>query len=949
MAITIENQHVKYVIDEDGRNLHFIDQQSGVDCLERETTSWCASVEVLGRIYAATSVKNENGRLLVRFAEAHAELALRVTNHPGSFLLEVESVTGDVDTVVFVNIPTRWQAAAGESFCAGTLALNLQTNVEELPGPQHHLWAACYRRFGFAGARAGLIACPHQEMRGIMKQLLDAVPGVLRSPLGGPWALDSALPGGSYLFGSPTEADVDDWIALCRAIGFTQIDFCGCLNYGDYQPFPKLYPRGYASVRAVTDKLRAAGILSGLHTLSFSISKNCGWVTPQPDPRLAKERSYTLAQAIGAEDTTVPLVESMVDLPEHTGYYIRRSKTLQVDNELIEYAHVKRESPYAVVDCKRGALGTQPAAHARDARVHHLKECWDCFLPDGDSTLFNEVAARIGDVIEKCGFAFTYLDGLDGAHVIGGEQYRWHYGAKFAYEVYRCLSRPIMIEMAAFHHHLWFIRSRMQAWDHAFRGHKAFIDLHVRSNEAYRRIFMPLHLGWSYLLVSGDPEWETTFNDDVEYMWCRGLGTGAGFSLQGITPHTFATEPWVRRVVPIIRTYESLRQQNYFSEPVKKQLCEPGAEYTLMEAPGGAWQFQPMRHIGHKVEGANAATAAWQVINPFGRQPLRVRIQALCSAGSYEAPGNIMLADFTKSGEFPERGVTETILNSGKVYAHPSAAPGLSGDIYPAHAPVKGAQSSGCWTAVRAVTAERVCSSAPDDAFSLEDHAERLYRPRQASWIRVGKYFTPGLNLSEHHGVGVWIYGDNQGELINIQLCCFKQSQILMDHYVRIDFAGWRYFELIEPEAERFETLSWPYGRCLYGSYRKLLDFKDVNALFLWYNDIPVGRTVTCYLSPIKALPLVKTRIVRPRLTLNGRTWLFPIEIENGSYLEFDGRGQCHLVGAKGEILGLVRPEGGEPELMPGSNTITFQCDPAPHHVRANVTVIARGNEPLCS
>jgi len=947
MAVVLQTDRLRYVIANDGRNLHFTEKLTGTDQLRGRPLSRCATIRKGAHEFGATAVSWADGRLTVGFGRGEATAVIRVDRAAGHLLFTVESLTGEVDELRFVNIPTTLRAKADEPFSATCIALNLQTNVEALPGPQEHLWAAAYRRFGFAGAAAGVAAAPFSDLRGILKEMVGKAPGVPHSPYGGPWAMDAEITYGSYLFGAPTEQTVDAWIDLCRQIGFTQIDFCGCLNYGDYQPFPNLYPNGYKSVRAVTDRLHAAGILAGLHTMSFSISKNCDWVRPVPDARLAKERSYTLAADIAAGDETVPLLESTADLPKYIGYYVRRSMTLQVDNELIEFTLVRDTPPYAVAGCKRGACGSTPAPHAKGARAHHLKQCWGCFVPDGDSTLFGDVADRIATVINECGFDFTYLDGLDGAHVIGGEENRWHYGGKFAFEVFRRFSRPIMVEMATFHHHLWFVRSRMQAWDHTIRGHKRFIDIHVASNDGARRLFMPLHLGWSRVLAWLGPEHDVTYQDDAEYLWCRGIGTDASYSLQAITPDTFAKEPWLRQLAPLIKTYEGLRREYYFPESVKAKLREPGAEYTLTRAADGEWQFMPVQYVRHKVEDRDGITNVWRTINRHGPQPLQLRLEPLMACGAYDAPGNITLADFSRPGEFGPLGETLQILNSGKLYGFHDAAPGLQADIQPSTELVKAASASGRWTASNAGLLQPVSSSAPDDGYSLLDHAERVYRPRVASWVRLGRHYSPALDLSAHRGLGVWVHGDGQGELINIRPASLASCDAHQDHYITVDFTGWRYVELVEPETERFEDYSWPYGRCIYKTYRESLTFKNTIGLELWFNNVPAGRSVTCHLSPIRALPLVPQRLSRPAVTLGGRTVLFPVDIETGQYLELRGPGDCKLFNSKGEFIRDVRPEGEIPRLEAGANELTFACADTGCRPRAYVTVIAAGTTPL--
>ena len=944
MPIQFENEYVRYVIDGDARNLHFIDKGTGADYAAKQPTSVCARVTRGGTVYDACSASYADGCLMVEFGDAGVRAEIRVEIEKGHFVFEVVSVRGeDVTELVFLNLPLACEGTADEAFCGCSLALNLQTNVEELPGPQRHLWAACYPRFGFVGAKAGLIGCPSTVLRDVMKQAVGGATGLPHAPVGGPWAMDSPDNYGSYLFGRPGEGDVEAWIDLCKSFGFAQMDLSGCLNYGDYQPNKELYPSGYKGLKTVTDKLHAAGIKAGLHAMSFAINKNCDWVTPVPDPRLAKESVFTLAESMDAADTVVQVVEPTDGMPRATGYFIRRSMTLQIDDELIEYSVVEDG---ALCGCARGACGTQPAAHRAGAKVHHLKQCWGAFVPDGDSTLFTDVAARIARAINECGLDMVYLDGLDGSHVIGGEENRWHYGSKFAFEVFHRLERPTIMEMAAFHHHLWFVRSRMGAWDSPGRGHKTFIDIHTYSNEGCRRIRLPAHLGWWRMVQASDAQDEMTFPDVVEYMCCKALGTDTGFSLQGgLTPKTVADDEFQQRMAAMIRQYEALRLGNHFSESVKKELRKPGAEYTLCRSADGEWRFRPVQYARHKVTGLDGVTNVWKTSNAFGRQPVQLRIEALMAAGPYDADANMVLADFQRSDEFSDRSETSEILNSGKIYTYPSAAPGLCAELVSTAAEVKAAGVSGRFSATNTGAKGTVRSSASDDVYSLFDHGERVHLRQDASWVRLRKTLPTPVDLRSHQGLGVWVHGDGQGELLNVQVGCPRHFDSLTDHYVVIDFAGWRYFELIEPESDRFEEYSWPYGRCVYKVYREFVDYSQIETLNLWYNNVPVGKTVTCYLSPIKAFPLVKATLTDPAVTIGGRTIVFPTEIESGCYLEFRGQDDCTLYSPRGHMLRDVRPHGDVPILEAGENQVAFTCTPTPGlSARANVTVIGEAD-----
>jgi hypothetical protein len=260
-----------------------------------------------------------------------------------------------------------------------------------------------------------------------------------------------------------------------------------------------------------------------------------------------------------------------------TGPFIRNSVTLQIDDALIVYTGIDKNPPYGFTGCQRGACGTKAAPHAKGAKVGHLRECFRLFLPDGDSTLFEEVAARTAEVFNDCGFDMLYLDALDGEDAVAGSDVGWHYGAKFVFEVWKRLKRPALVEMSTFHHHLWYVRSRYEAWETANRGHKPFIDVHVKANAASRQMFLPGHLGWCRVITwAGDAQNEPTYTDDIEYLCCKAIGTDTGFSLQGVDPGTLKTVPAFKRLAEIMRQYEELRHAKYFPETVKAKLREPG-------------------------------------------------------------------------------------------------------------------------------------------------------------------------------------------------------------------------------------------------------------------------------------------------------------------------------------------------------------------------------------
>jgi len=887
MTIVLETDYLRYVIGDDGRNVSFLDKETGVEYLRGETSSHIVSGSTkAGRVTPShAALRGDVVELILGEAGTHVSLAYQC--HEGYIILEVASVEGELEELSFPNLSLSYDAAKSGDFAACALALNLKTYVAELPGRNVAIQAKAFSRFGLAGAKAAIVACPGNRLRATLKEAVLACDEVPHSPLGGPQALDSEGNRGSYLFnfGDLSEETVDEWIRLAKSLGISQIDFHGghSFRFGDFKPNPETYPKGIESMRAVTDRLHEAGILAGLHTYSFFLDKGCRYVTPKPDPRLAKDYTFTLAKTVGRGDSDIFVSEPTENVSTITGFFVRNSVTIQIDEELIKYSGVSKKPPYGFTGCERGAYGTRASPHREGAKVHHLKECFGLFVPDGESSLYREIAARTADTFNRAGFDMIYLDALDGEDVVGGAENGWHYGSKFVFEIWKHLERPAIMEMSTFHHHLWYVRSRMGAWDHPSRSHKRFIDVHCSANEACRRMFLPEHLGWWAFKTWAGPQVEPTFPDDIEYLCCKCIAHDAGLSVMGIDPEKIHDVPALGRLAEVMKRYEEVRRSGSVPKAIKDELAKPGAEFTLLAKGEGSWQFEPIRYFRHKIESTEPWSTEWKVENPFKGQIASVRMEVLNSSARYDADENITLVSFDEgfggvetAGEFVEARLEPFVGPQGRAVASYSAK-----------------NASG---------------------------------KRSGTWTKAETIFSPPLDLEKRQALGLWVYGDGKGEVLNLQLKSPEHvSTAIGEHYIIIDFLGWRYFELIEPEGERYENYEWPYGSP-YAIYREAVDYSQIESLSLWFNNLPPKESVRCLLSEIKAMPLEDIVVEDPTLMIGGRETIFPAKIPTGAYLEYQPASGCRVYGRRGEVLGEVDVSGSAPFLDKGRNMVGFSC-----------------------
>ena len=903
-AATFENEFAKLAVSPAGRCTSLIDKLTGEDYVLR--TSPLVSIKQGDKLHRRAACSLEDGKLVLRFAEARITVTVGVIAKPGYFVFEVESVDGpSVDELTFVRLNVKpcehvsamSGLAADDRFGVCLRTLNLETRVD-VGGNPPILRARAFAEHGAERGAAALAACPTARMREVLQDLVreEKVP---YSPLGGAFALDAEENRGAYVFANVSEKNVGDWIDLARRGGIHTIHLSGWEeSLGHYEPREDLFTGGLDGMKAVADKLHAAGLKVGIHTLTGCIGTNDPWVRPVPDRRLATDGTFTLTVNLGEEDADVPIAEPPGDYPT-VWAYSSRGNCIRIDDELIQYSVISKDSPCGFFKCRRGAFGTRAAAHEKGAEVHHLIARYGSFIPDEKSTLVDEVAERIARVYNTCGLDQIYMD--------GAEAMRGWYGiARMRQAIFTRLERPALVEASCWDHHSWPFHSRVGAWDHPKWGLKRFADDHFRAIGQYRRgALLEAQLGW-WVILGASRDWHMEMPDEIEYLLAKALGHDAPLSFQNVSATGRPSNARQDEYFTMIGRYERLRLADYFGEAVKERLREEREEYRLGRADDGGWQFTPTDYLQHKVTGSDDGTDTWTVSNRFAEQPVKLRIEALYSAYPYDAAEGPVLADFAGDGEF--------------------TAPGATGQV----------------SATFAAAAEVVRVGEASGRFSGVNRGDSPI----GAWARVEKAFDPVVDLTPYDAVGLWVHGDGKGQLLNLQLTNSPEYfHTLDDHHVKVDFEGWRYFELLmrERDAAAYHDYKWPYGaHCVL--HRSPLVRPVVSKLTLYLNNLPPGDEATCYLGPVKALRTRKVVLHHPTVTVGERRLVFPVDLESGMYLEFESADDCRVYDERGNLLKWLRPTGDVPTLASGENRLGFGCRGTEgFRSRAEVTIVACG------
>ncbi len=868
-----------------------------------------AKIKVAGHWSAARGCRREKDGLRIDFRRGLGWIKLRITPVGAWFRITVEHIEGqDVEALTFLELPV--QPATDRSTMAGLVrndteavcvrALDLATQVR-LAGTPPVFQAITSRTYGLEKGRIALVAGPADRIRDVLKQVVlsEDVPV---SKLGGPWSMDAAANRGSYLFARMSEDTVDEWIELARRGGFSCIHFSSwAKSLGHYEPNPKLFPHGIEGMKQCVDKIHAAGLRAGMHTLTGCIATNDSWVSPVPDPRLAADARYTLAAPLTARESKELRVVEKPGAHDVVWTYSGNGNVLRIGSELIQYRAIRRTAPFAFLDLKRGAFGGSPRGHDAGARVDHLRQRYLAFYPDENSTLVGELADRIARVYNFCGMDQIYQDGAEGMG-------NWHAIAVMRTAIYQRLKRPALVEASCHGHHNWWFHSRLGAWDHAKFAVKRFHDMHCAGAENYRRsALLEPQLGW-WDFIGPSRTSRGQFPDEVEYFAVKDMALDAAMSLQGVSATGRPANARQLEYFTLLGWYERLRRARYFDKATIERLRPPGHEFRLRQAPTGEWRFLPADVTKHRVAIAGNTPAEWRSVNRFAPQRLRLRVEALYSVGPKNAPGARTVADFAN----PE------VLDVRR------AAAGVSQTV---------------------TTVSMPASSAAGPALRIQ--ARNSGNVPGAAWCRAGRRFEPYLDISGNDGLGVWVFGDGKGEIVNLQLRTPREYHMAFsENCVRIDFTGWRYIELPfrERAAELYTKYKWPYRGAYSVIFRNRLDRRHVSEFNIILANLPPNDTVDVRIGTVRALPIRKVVLRNPRFTVNNVGIDLPIALKSGEYVEIDEDGGVHY-DERGEVLERFMPAGAPlPQVRNGTNTFSLSAGAATGiRGRAEVTIITLG------
>jgi hypothetical protein len=677
--VQYETDQFRLTIDRTGSVTSMYDRVHQKEYLAQRQPAPFLSVLRNGRVeYPSNAVGIANDTLILEFLGSKATIVIAVSAQPTHLTFEIVRATPDdaIDGAIWGPYPTSISKTVGEivgvvrdeQFAIGIQALNPKT-LGSYPDSKEGFemsrgraavqkpWGSvlqCYslnrsmpRRADVwlgnfpdmpippipgetvAGSKIALFGCPEPEALDRLGAV-ELAEGLPHPMLDGVWFKKSREQGRSYLIADFTPQNIDELLSCTKRAGLmTLYHMEPFASWGHYEINTKIFPDGASGVRACVEKANALGIRLGAHTLTTFIQTNDPYVTPVPDPRLAKTGTSLLTGDIDSSSREIPVASAEYFANEKSNWL----HAVVIGTEILRYRAVSAQAPWTLLDCQRGAYGTSAQAHLKGTVVGKLLDHpYEVFFPNFD--LQREIARNLARTFNQTGLSQMDFDGHEGCAATGQGDYAYDL---FPQDFYDALDHFVLNGTSNSKHYYWHMNSYCnwgEPWSEGFR--EAMQDYRISNQALFERNYMPHMLGW-YLLT------ETTTLSDIEWMLARAAGFNAGFALV-TSIDAVRKNPDTGIILDAIREWEKAKRSGAFSPIQRKVLKDPKFEFHLEPVKEGGWDLfsyhdsRTFRHEKQIRQPGEPAGSRWEVYNADRAQAVQFTVRAVGDSGSIINP-----------------------------------------------------------------------------------------------------------------------------------------------------------------------------------------------------------------------------------------------------------------------------------------------------------------------
>lgn len=641
--IVIENEQFKLVVGNDAIAKSLVLKSSGEECLMPGENIAVFSVtqerpyhnEIkLGHpnkkmTFQANAVYREGDKLIVGFDLIPYEAIIRIKETPAYVGFSLEDFIIDDDDypaylkitpppateVCLLQLPVRDRECFGE-----WLNVSWDNDVAvNVLGTDEYAYIDFEKRNGFSILKASAIKDIQFKGTGAAlivsepDKLLDNIERIeedFNLPKGVQSRRNDLINASYYWTSGINPGNVDDHIKYAKMGGFRLMSiyypsfegFGGYDMIGDYEIDRKLYPNGKEDLKKMLDKIKAAGIIPGVHFLHSHIGRKSKYVTPVPDYRLNLVKTFNLSEKLESDDTVLFVEQNPEGSTMADG-----CRVLKVGSELISYENYTTVRPYKFTGCIRGIDNTTVNSQPKGSAIGILDVsefgATSVYI-DQRTSLQDEIAEKIAHVYDA-GFQFIYFDGSEGVNPPFGYNV-----ASAQYKVFRRLKPdPLFAEGAAKTHFSWHMLSGGNAFD-IFPPEVLKEETRKWPAEEASRMkqdFTRINFGWLGYWVPGD-ETVGTQPDMLEYVTSVAAAwdcPGSIFSdLQAFRNHARTADN-----MEVMRRWEEVRAQHWLTGEQKKMLQNVEQEHHLLINEQKQFELVPYDQITDVAGGSKEVRA----------------------------------------------------------------------------------------------------------------------------------------------------------------------------------------------------------------------------------------------------------------------------------------------------------------------------------------------------
>jgi len=684
-----------------------------------------------------------------------------------------------------------------------------------------------------------------------------------------------------------------------------------------------VFPRGEEDLRAFSDELAAKGMQLKIHYVSGGIGKkDVRRIGTKPDRRLASWAKATVAKPVGADDQTIAITpttrvtwtggdDQKLGRPDGLSSFFEFN-VVRIDDELIEVGAFGKspDGSWLLTGCRRGALGTIKAAHARGGDAAGLVVPYNQnFVPDNDSPMLDEMAQEFAGLLERCRIAHTEYDGAE----IHGYDGRWGY-RKFATLVYQNLPHPVT------------------AHDSSGGAPRANFEYRFNSTrQLMRGLCAFTHSGWNAPVQLDSQSRQASSMLDANFFLSQGhYGGGLGLCrpepLFSVTADGLKTFGLTDRMIQAILNWKAVSR--LLTEEQHSRL-QATFQRPSAGMPGRSNHLQsPVVHearktaSGYDIVPVRVLTRAkgdilWQLGQEHGpigpRQFLKTGERAeLIAPDRPQVPGFLIRVLWGFAPDGPA--VSAATGKAAAVTPHPAD------DLFTAGNDGAIAKAQGAKPNLRMMPGakQEVKNHGSSIVTKEGDLLKVVATPagEKAMWeTHDFPSWGSQLDMSDRRGLGLEIDGDGSGATLVVQI----RGQGVRDYAVPIDFTGRRWIEI--PNGE----VAWAQGCWGWRMQTKHCNYAKVSAVNLGFGYIPARTKPSVTVGRLQALAEIPVTLTNPVLTLGQRRLTLTGTVSSGEYLDYQGGDSVTVYDANWNKLRTLSISGSG-EIPSGNLTVSLDA-----------------------